>query len=438
MTAPPLARKLAGHVRGLSFDGLPPEVVAKTKRVVLHDLAVAFGGHATEQGERAREFARSGGDGGASTIIGQPSGAQPIDAAFVNTVYMRALRMEDSILPSFVHPGAMLIPAALAVGEQEGSPGREVVAALVAGYDVVGSVAGSLWTWVRGGRTASHVFGAFGVAAVAARLMKLDEEQTATALAYAGNLAAMITYGFEDFQYGLVTRNGITAALLGRCRGPSPPDALEGRYGFYAAQTGGPPDGVHERVNRLGTVFEIMTAVTKPHPCTALNLVPLQLLKALLHQHDLRATEMAAIRVRRAKEAGYTPNIHHYGPFDHMYVATSSLPFAIATTLVDGAVTPERFRAPNDAEVLRVARLVEIEAVEGWDLLTHEVEITTRDGRTVAGRGAGELLPEPDAAAILERYGVPVVGREKVGELRRQVAELETLASISNMTACLA
>jgi anaerobic selenocysteine-containing dehydrogenase len=78
MTEGRLARRLARHVGGQAFDALPAAVVAKTKRVVLHDLAVPFGGHRTEQGERALAFARSdAGSGGRATIIGHAGGAHP-------------------------------------------------------------------------------------------------------------------------------------------------------------------------------------------------------------------------------------------------------------------------------------------------------------------------------------------------------------------------
>ncbi len=156
---------------------------------------------------------------------------------------MRVLRQEDSILPSFIHPGPIVIAAALALGEANHLSGRQVISAIVAAYDVLGSLAGSGWTWEQCARTPSHVYGAFGAAAASARLMGLDTDQTARALAYAGNYGAMITHGFANHQYGILARNGMTAAELGRARAPYRHDALEGEYGFFAAQVGGLPSG---------------------------------------------------------------------------------------------------------------------------------------------------------------------------------------------------
>lgn len=437
----PLALRVAEYVCDLSFEDLPAAVVKRVKRIVLHDLAVAFGGAVTEQGRRAVEFVRTDLHGaGAATVVGQRFKASPLDAAFANAVMARALRMEDTILPSFIHPGALLVPTALAVAEHVERPGREVITALVAAYDVLGKLAGSQWSWARANRTPSHVFGAFGVAALAARLLQLDREQTATAIAYAANLAVVVTSGFQDFQYGLVTRNGISAAYLGACRAPAPRDALEGPYSFYASQFGGVPPEIEASCATFGRTFEVLTAVLKPYPCTAINLVPITLLQRLLRQHGLGLPEVARVTVHRARQAAAIPNVHHYGPFDDgpfAYAHVTSLPFAFAITLIDGTLRPERFVEPNDPHVLQAARRVAVELVDGWDLLTHRVEITTNDGRRFVAQGGREVLPVPDPAALLERYGAPVVGREKARRLLGLVNRLEVLDRVHPLAECL-
>jgi len=188
-----LSEQLAQYVVGLRFESLPREVVSKAQAVILHDLAVGLGGVGTDQYNRAVDFVER--RPGPATIIGQRRKASVADAAFVNTIAVRSLRMEDNLVPSFTHPGACLVPTTLALAEQNGSSGPEMLTALVAGYDVIGKIAGSIFSLPYANRSPSHVFGAIGIAAAAAKMMRLDAEQTAGALAQACNLGTLTTAG---------------------------------------------------------------------------------------------------------------------------------------------------------------------------------------------------------------------------------------------------
>ena len=106
MSSGTLAARLADYVCGLSIDDIPDEVVAKAKDVVSHDLAVAVAGSGSTESAHALSFARGrGGRDGRSRVIGTADTFGPLDATLVNAVMMRTLRQEDSILPSFIHPG---------------------------------------------------------------------------------------------------------------------------------------------------------------------------------------------------------------------------------------------------------------------------------------------------------------------------------------------
>ena len=433
-----LVHRLAEPVVALSFADIPRDVVEKAKLVILHNLAVALGGVGTEQVRIALQSIEPRVAG--VTVIGSRIKATAEDAAFVNSILIRALRMEDTIIPSFIHPGASLLPAALAVGESYGASGADLLAALIAGYDVLGRVAGTIWSWEHGHRTAHHVFGAFGVAAVAARLMRLDLDRTAAALAYAADLGAMITYGFEDFQYGVVTRNGLLAARLGAVGAPFPDDALEGPYGFYATQLGGVPLAEHGVPDGLGRRFEIMSAVLKPHPCTALNLVPINMVRSELRRTGRPGSEIKRIWIGRARAAGRVPNIHNYGPFERRAGASSaisSLPCALAVLLTETEITPRAFDQVNDERLAPIMAKIEIELVDGPGLLDHEVRIDLVGGETFRLSGGSEFLPQPDGRRLLEINGAPVIGREAVDRLVTAVATLESAPNLHEITVCL-
>ena len=438
MTTRTLCEHLSEFVSGLDFDRIPAEVIAKAKAVILHDVAVAFGGAPTEQSLATIRFIEY--RNGDATVIGQPFKASPTDAALANAVMIRGLRMEDTIVPSFVHPGAFLIPTALALAEKHRQSGREVIAGMVAAYDVIGRLCGTLWTWEHCNRTSSHVFGAFGVAALAARLMRLDRKRTAAAIAHAANLGSMVTFGFEDFQYGIVARNGILAANLASCGAPCPRDAIEGPYGFYNAQMNGArPDD--EEILSPDRPFDIMTSILKPHPCTALNLVPIQLARHLMRANHLAADDVLSISVTRSEHAGRVPGIHEKGPFstphDVLYRATSSLPFALSVLFVEGEILPDRFARAVEPKINAFAQRVTIHLAQDLDLLEHSIEIRTRNGDCLKSGGGAESLPWPDARSILETYATPIVGEEKTARLHQQLSSLEQIEDIRSVTACL-
>ena len=439
MSVKTLCQHLAEYVVSLRPQALPSEVIGKSKSIVLHNLAISFGGVGTDQVNKALVLV----DGyqGAATMVGQPFKANAAEAAFVNTVAVRALRMEDMLIPSMCHPGACLVPAALALAEQHATSGIEMLAAIVIGYDVIGKVAGSLYSWDTSGRTPSHIYNALGVAAAAAKLMRLDAEQTASALAHACNLGALLTEGIQDFQYGVLTHNGMFAARLGEVRAPFPADALEGPHGLFAVQLGGLRPSSEEILGTLGTRFEILSAVLKPHPCTGSNLVPIEILRREILAHSLTAERIERVTVLRANSYAREPP-DSYGPFGGylggMYEATSSLPFALATVMVDGEITHAHFLDPNDPRIAAVIRRIVIEFSDDLGLLDHKLIIRTRDGRTIEARGGGELLPKPNDAAILEKYALPIVGATQVQQLQERVAQLDSASSVLPLAQCLA
>lgn len=439
MAGQTLCEQLAEYVIGLRFESIPREAVSKAQDVILHNLAVAFGGVGTDQFNKAIDFVER--RSGPATIIGRSMKTSIADAAFVNTVATRALRMEDNLLPSFTHPGACLVPTALAICEQSGNSGRELLTAVIVGYDVIARIAGPTYVRRFSNRTASHVYCALGVAATAARLMRLDAVQTAGALAHACNLGAMITSGLQDFQYGIITRNGMFAAALGKCRAPFPRDALEGPEGFYAVQTSGQRPTTQSIVGTLGGRHEILSTILKPHPCTAVNLVPTGIMRTLIRERQLTDATVKRIRVTRTPDLSLIEVQNAGGPFTGYlggrYQATSSLPFALAVLLVDGEITNAHFDNANDPRFVPAMRKVVVEFREGLGMLDHEVAVELTDGKVVSRKGGGEFLTTPDARKILELHGRQRVGEAKITGLQHAVATLDRASDVASLAKCL-
>jgi hypothetical protein len=207
-------------------------------------------------------------------------------------------------------------------------------------------------------------------------------------------------------------------------------------------QLGGTRPTNEEILGALGTRHEILSAVLKPHPCTGSNLVPIEILRGILREHRLKVDDIERVSVIRAVNYGREPGHHFYGPFTGylggMYEATSSLPFALATLMVDGDITHAHFLNANDPRIAAVIRWVAIEFADGLGLLDHRVVVKTRDGRAIEAAGGRERLPVPNTAAILEKHALPIVGAAKAADLQRRVAQLDAAASVHPLAQCLA
>jgi 2-methylcitrate dehydratase PrpD len=213
---------------------------------VIDGMACAVTGAGTEvAGEVARLYSSPiPVTGGAQTFYGE--WLAPADAATVNGTLMHSLDYDDSIVDSAIHPGGVIVPAALAIGETSNSTIRDVLRAVAVGYDVasgIGVVVNPAATkphHMRGFHTTTTI-GMFGAAVAGGLLLGLDADGINRALGVAGSSAAGLLQVIDEggdlkrVQVGLASARGVTAALLGTTNISTPAHIFEGRFGFLQA-----------------------------------------------------------------------------------------------------------------------------------------------------------------------------------------------------------
>ena len=428
-----LCERLARYACGLTYERIPADAVTRLKGVMLHDIVVGVAGSGTDEVARAMALIESDfGAPGRCTVIRHARRASPIDAAFANAVMMRTLRQEDTLIPAGIHAGVLTIAVALALGEHLGRSGREVLTAMMAGYDVAAALE-ACSPGTHAIRTASHVYGAFAAATTAAKLLRLDEDQTAGAIAHAGNLGAMINSGFEDHMYGILVRNGMLAAHLGRSRAPWPRDAIEGTPGFFAVQVGNVPRDFSP-VDAIGVRHAVLGAALKPYPGAHTNSVAITLAKGLVAEHKLRADDVARVIVHRRGESNDALKLSK-GPFATRLVATSSLPFAVGVTLMDGDYTLERLDGYDDPAILRMTERIDVDTSVHTDTYYHRLEVHLRDGTVHTVEGDEALIASTDPMAIVRFNGSAAIDEAGVRGLAATIDRLDALASLAELTA---
>ena len=359
------SQQMAEFVAGLRFDDLPPDVVAAARRHMLDAVGVALAASALGAGGPVIEMTRSWAGARESSVIGYDFGAPAPWAALANGTLTHALDYDDTHVESVVHPSAFVVPAAIAVGEEIGASGRDIVTAAVAGYEVatrIGAAAPGRFH-VRGQHT-TGLCGTFGAAAVAGRLWGLTSDEIAQAFGIAGSqssgLFAYLSDGSETkrLHAGWAAHGGIVAADLARRGFTGPSTIFEGPHGLFDAFLAGEEPDRARLVRGLGTEWETTRIAIKPYPaCHFVHAFMDAGIEAGVKWADIEEIVCSiappAIGIVAEPRA---PRLHPATT----YQAQFSLPFAVASAIVGGRDALEYFGddARADRRVLTLAERV--------------------------------------------------------------------------------
>src|ERR1700710_2484699 len=258
---------LAAYVVGLKFDDIPQDVLQRAKVLTLDFLGSAI---------RARREAESTPsllkmlealalDGkGEATVFGDARTWTPAVAALLNGALGHSLDFDDTHADSSLHPSAPVVPAAFAVGELVGASGRDVLTAIVAGYEVCCRLGNALdpTSHYKRGFHPTATAGTYGAAAAAAKLFELSMEQIISAFGVSGSQAAgspqfLVNGAWKKrYQGGAAAMNGVIAATLARNEFVGSTEAVEGKHGLLVGYS----DDAHpdRAVAGLGKIYETM------------------------------------------------------------------------------------------------------------------------------------------------------------------------------------
>ena len=286
---------LAHFCATLHGDELPAHARERVRYLLLDHLAVTLGGSRLPSSQAVYSMLQhmmATGSTGTSTIFGRHERAEASWAAFANGIAAHGLEMDDVENASSLHPGVVVMPAALALAEQLGSAPSDFYAAVVAGYEVtlrVGAALNPASAYERGFHPTA-VCGALGAAAASARLLGLSPAQTNSALGIAGSMAAGSMAYLQDGAWtkrlhpGWACHAGITAARLAASGFTGPVDILEGRYGFlHAYSSASDPQQLELKP---GDELAIMRVSLKPYACCRYMHGPIDCLFDIMRRHQ--------------------------------------------------------------------------------------------------------------------------------------------------------
>jgi 2-methylcitrate dehydratase PrpD len=297
---------LAGYVAGLKFEDIPPDVLDRAKVLTLDFLGSAI---------RARRDAESTPsllkmleglslDGeGEATVFGDSKSWTPAVAALLNGALGHSLDFDDTHADSSLHPSAPVVPAAFAAGEMVGASGRDVLTAIIAGYEVccrLGNALDPTSHYARGFHPTATA-GTYGAAAAAAKLFGLTAAQIISAFGVSGSQAAgslqFLVNGAwnKRFQVGAAAMNGVIAASLARNDFVGSIESIEGKHGLLVGYS---DDGHPDKATAgLGSIYETMKIGVKPYPSCRYTHAAIDALIAMRREHNLTPDQVKRVEV---------------------------------------------------------------------------------------------------------------------------------------------
>jgi 2-methylcitrate dehydratase PrpD len=442
-----LTEPLARFAADLRFEDLPEAVVHQASRFFLDAVGCAIA--ASREDERKASLARrlaAGFDAaGSASVIGGGT-TTPAVAALGNGMLVNATDNDDTHKRALAHIGSVVMPAALAMVETMKGDGRDLVCALVAGYEVTARVGMAVMPTHYRFWHSTATNGTFGAAAAAGRALKLDPVQMRAAFGFAGTQAAGLNTFFESgddsksLHPGKAGLNGVLSAQMAAMGLTSPPDIFGHPKGYLVAYSLEPKPQMLSR--GLGTEWMILDNGFKYFPSILASHSPIGATLDIVARQAPAPQDIAAVTVRT-----YATVKSHFSSkqVDATMAARLSVPYCVAVALVDGQVTQRQFDADRyrDPVVRGVMDKVEIVADDELTKLYPEkfpaqVSVAMTDGTVFEAemyypRGdPGNPLSDDE---LCDKFRDNVAGVLGDGDARTLLAVIRDLAGNRDMAA---
>jgi len=366
----PAARSLAEFVTSLDYNEIPPEVVEKAKACIIDTIAAATYGAQLPWSKIIIGYAQRNSGPGHACILGTDLRVRAPFAALANGALAHAFELDAPVHPSVgVHPGPGCVLPGLAVSQGTAKSGKDFITAFVAGFEAMHRIADtSPQSSEKKGFHAPGLFGVFGGAMTAGRLMGLDPERMTNALGIAGSLCSGILE-FSKSGGGMVKRlhpgraaeGGVMAASLAREGFTGPPTVIEGKYGFLNVFCS--DADLSKLTAGLGEVWQTMTVAHKRYAAHGTAHVPMTAALALRAEHRIAGADIASIVV-----AGNEKIVSHHDIKEprEITMAQYSVPFCMAVAFLRDPLDPNVFsdESVNDPAIRALCRNVTLEVLK--------------------------------------------------------------------------
>lgn len=446
-----VSQRLAERIAAFRYQDLPADLVRQAKLYLLDTLGAMLVASAPRYpaSRIIMRFVNELGGVPESSLVGQGTRTSCVNAALANGTLAYYCDIEPHHVGAILHGPAVIVPTSLAVGEKQRADGKRVLASMVLGVEVATRVSYAFdpVALYNRGFHPSAVCGAFGAAAAAGYLFRLNAERQAVALGLALQQASGLLAWANDptehsrpFNPGLAARNGTTAACLARLGFGGPPAPFEGKYDAFTAFSGSSnPDAL---LDDWGKRFHLPEFAYKLYSSCAFTHPGLDALLGLASDLKLGASDVERIVLRFPKNGAHMIDGHPLKSHCAQYVLPVGLVFG--RVIIDDILF-DRQRHPEVARLSSSMTLIHDPALDAGypERYTSVVELLLRDGRTVSrrvefARGTHENpLAADEVRAKYFRLTGPIVPRTRAEALMTAVERLDRTRDLTPLAALL-
>ena len=436
-----ISKQLARFILDTSFSELSPEVVRYVKFCIFDWLGVTVGGSTEETSAILYDFVREMGGKEHATIVGKQFKTNIMLAALINGGMSHALDFDDTLTGSSIHPSVCIAPAVMAAGEYANASGKDVIAAFAVGFEIAARIGAAVGlSHYQRGWHATATIGRFGAATAAAKLLKLNFDETVNALGIAGTQIAGLRQVFgtmcKPFHAGKAAMDGVLSAFLAKRGFDSSDMIMEGRYGF--AHVFAPDADKNKLFNGLGEDYLIADVSFKRYASALATHSTIEALKEIKNYERLTVKDVHKIYI----ELGRLPlsvidNRDPRRPLE----AKFSIYQCAALAFIEGSAGHHMFTMEkvNDPKLCDFRKKVETKLNPDFNLFETKVTVTTRDGRSFE-----RFIPvpkgSPENSMTFEEMKnkfkglvYPVLSRDKTRQIFYKIKNLEDLVDISEL-----
>jgi 2-methylcitrate dehydratase PrpD len=428
--------RVAEFVKNLKFEDLDQGTIQTAKACLLDFIGAVLGGAETKAGDVSLRFAKIFCTSPAeSTIWCTGEKTSPFCATFLHGTIGSALDIDDGHRMAVGHPGGVIIPAVISIAEEMRRSGREVIEALVCGYEV-GIRSGNISIPISAG---SGRWGSLGAAVAVAKLLSLDLEEIQQAL----NISATFTPAApveEDLQkFGFMPMTKFSSGwggVVGIC------SAFLSKEGFTGISS--TVDFSLSSLADFGQSFEIKNVYFKPYTSCRYTHPAIEGILQLMKDHrDITKDTIARIVIRTFSKAAHLKEVRPRT----MESAQYSIPFLLGAAVIDGRVTHEQIVEDrlSNPEVLSIADRVEIIHKQELDNffpreIPTEVTVETTLGRqytTKVNTPKGDPKNPIHWKELIDKFRELTKKRipQRIAEeVIKKVEDLEKLGNIAELT----
>ena len=449
---------LADYVASAKYEDLPVEVVSHAKKCVMDTIACGLGGRRSLEGDVLIEIMREMGGKQEATVIGDKTRLSFMQAAQVNRVLTNMLDYDDTLM-KVGHMSSVLVPVALAVGERFNASGKDMINALVLGYEVIIRIRDAVNPseeayWKTFERIDSGIH--FGSAVVAGKVMGLNGEQMADAFGLTGLVRAWRITRPDWAKRGMprwmkvtggdITIPGIHAVLLAKKGFPGDRGILDHGRG-YEVFVGSDRYDVTKLITNLGDEFGMLEIGFKFYSACRHISTALQAVAGIVLENGIKADNVNEVIVKVKKLV--VDNFSIYEP-EHMIQAQFSIPYAVTMILMGEPTGPNWYKEdmiknPMIREIQHKIKLQEDPVATKKSYSEYKspstVEVTTKDGKRFSkyveipkGDPQNPFTEQDHINKLINMATCLSMEENQIDELVQALTGLEKLETISELT----